>query len=57
MPEELFEDRERQALIILITRELARARGVPVNPDLQHEMLISILRKLSGVDTVLIARR
>ena len=57
MPEERFPDQERQDLISLIIREIARSHHEPVNPHLPHERLISILRKLTGVDTILISRR
>ena len=56
MVEELFSDNERQLLIVWATRALVQLRMLDDLPDAMDECE-SILRKLSGTDTVLVARR
>ena len=56
MIEERFADAERQLLIMLVTRALVSIQLDP-EMDAQTEECRTILRRLSGTDTVLVARR
>ena len=54
--EEPFTDAERQLLVVLVTKAWVEIRG---DAEMASEAaeLEGVLRKLSGVDTVLVARR
>ena len=54
--EERFSDAERQKLVVMVTRALISARRDPERTN-EAEQYRSMLRKLTGTDTVLYARR
>ena len=56
MVEETFPDSERQLLVVWATRALVGLQYLNDLPDAMAECE-SILRKLTGTDTVLVARR
>lgn len=56
MPDIRFSEAERQLLLVLVTEAWAR---INADPEMQPQITecVDLIRKLSGTDTVLLARK